>query len=213
MALNKNISGSNIINHQSRGVTLFKLNEAKYRRNRKILPGFPKTNKFETIEEIELYFEGQKIQCLLCGRKLMALGHHLTKIHSMTNIEYKLRYGLPMNKGLTSSEFHKENSEMQKNLYKAGVNPLSKKKNRLKGSRAAKKVAKNRHLDQPFNKKRQSNTHKYSSSVYPKYTEEQIKAIEERAKAEDRTIKNVCLDKDMPSAYVYYKYKRGTYKK
>jgi hypothetical protein len=59
--------------------------------------------RFETRREIERYFGGETIECLLCGRKFKRLQTHLATKHEMTADDYKTRFGLPWTRGLTSA--------------------------------------------------------------------------------------------------------------
>jgi hypothetical protein len=58
---------------------------------------------FKTRREIERYFSGNTIECLLCGRHFKRLQTHLAAKHDMTADEYKERFGLPWTRGLTSA--------------------------------------------------------------------------------------------------------------
>jgi hypothetical protein len=70
---------------------------------RKVLPGFPKTDKFKTIHEVRAYLDRDyKIQCLLCGKWYKALGHHVVRIHDTTPDEYREMFGMPYGYGLVS---------------------------------------------------------------------------------------------------------------
>ncbi len=74
---------------------------------RKVLPGFPVTRQFETLEEINQYLSGDTITCLLCGKEYRRLANHITAIHGISVEDYKIRYGLPWRRGLTSQACHK----------------------------------------------------------------------------------------------------------
>ena len=55
---------------------------------------------FQTLDEMSEYFGHDKIECLLCGELFNQLTYrHLSK-HSITAREYKLKFGLPLTKGL-----------------------------------------------------------------------------------------------------------------
>jgi hypothetical protein len=77
--------------------------EQKFAARRKVRPGYPWTGQFETKEQIDFYFSGDKIECLLCGKTYRGLGVHLLKIHGVTDDQYRARYGLPWGRGLTSA--------------------------------------------------------------------------------------------------------------
>lgn len=72
--------------------------------------GYPKLNKFKTINEIDDYFNGDEITCLLCGNGYKQLPQHLASIHDINTDDYKIRFNLPLSRGLVSKEFHEERS-------------------------------------------------------------------------------------------------------
>lgn len=59
---------------------------------------------FRTRREVERYFSGKTIQCLLCGRRFGRLSFHLAAKHGLTSDHYKARFGLPWRRGLSSAE-------------------------------------------------------------------------------------------------------------
>jgi hypothetical protein len=63
--------------------------------------------RFRTSKEVKRYFGGKTIQCLLCEKPLMRLASHLFFMHDMSAAEYKLRFGLPWSRGLTSAASHR----------------------------------------------------------------------------------------------------------
>jgi ROS/MUCR transcriptional regulator protein len=64
----------------------------------------PKTPPaFKTRREIERYFRGDTIECLMCGRHFKRLQTHLAAKHGVAADEYKSRFGLPWTLGLTSA--------------------------------------------------------------------------------------------------------------
>jgi ROS/MUCR transcriptional regulator protein len=58
---------------------------------------------FQTRREVERYFSGKTIQCLLCGRRFRRLWGHLAAKHAMNSDDYRRRFGLPWSRGLTSA--------------------------------------------------------------------------------------------------------------
>ena len=58
---------------------------------------------FRTRWEVDRYFGGLTIQCLICGRRFGRLSFHLAAKHGMTVDEYKSHFGLPWTRGLTSA--------------------------------------------------------------------------------------------------------------
>jgi hypothetical protein len=59
--------------------------------------------QFRARREIENYFSGATIECLLCRRHFKRLQTHLAAKHQMSADEYKKRFGLPWTRGLTSA--------------------------------------------------------------------------------------------------------------
>lgn len=64
----------------------------------------PSQQSFRTRREVERYFSGATIKCLLCGKRYRRLAFHLAAKHAMTADEYKGRFGLPWSRGLISAE-------------------------------------------------------------------------------------------------------------
>jgi predicted transcriptional regulator len=58
---------------------------------------------FKTRRDVERYFGGKTIECLLCGQRFRRLAGHLTAKHEMSVDEYRTRFGLPWSRGLTSA--------------------------------------------------------------------------------------------------------------
>ena len=55
--------------------------------------------RYLTKEQIEYYFKGDKIQCLICEKWFKALGPHLLT-HGYNVDKYKEMFGLPWSRGL-----------------------------------------------------------------------------------------------------------------
>ena len=189
MVIESKLPGSRIIRSDPKSAILEGLNRQKYIKLRIVLDGFPIKTRFKTQEEIEIYFSGDKVQCLLCGRWFKSVGAHLHRVHEVTTREYKIEYGLPLNRGLTSKALSRNLSAIQKVLYNNKINPLCIKKNRMKGVAAAKNT-KVDYVVQPFNKNRMSETHKYSSSTKSKYNKRVFLSI-----IRDAQSNNISLDK------------------
>jgi hypothetical protein len=62
---------------------------------------------FATRREVERYFSGRTIQCLLCGKRFERLSPHLRRTHDVMPDEYRERFGLPWTRGLTSAVSHR----------------------------------------------------------------------------------------------------------
>jgi hypothetical protein len=66
------------------------------------MPGYPITTSFKTPKEVNAYLDADRITCLRCGKAYKALGTHL-RVHSWTESEYREYYGLPWTRGLIST--------------------------------------------------------------------------------------------------------------
>ncbi len=67
------------------------------------LPGYPKIEPFQTMEQVREYLAQERIDCLLCGRRFKMLNTHLLRVHKIGLREYKLKCGLPFTRGLVST--------------------------------------------------------------------------------------------------------------
>jgi hypothetical protein len=75
---------------------------------------------FRTRRQVELYFGGKTIKCLLCGRRFGRLSFHLAAKHGVTTDDYKGRFGLPWHRGLTSALSHTNSGWNDARKAKAG---------------------------------------------------------------------------------------------
>jgi hypothetical protein len=64
------------------------------------------TTPFRTRREVDRYFGGKTIKCLICGVRLRRLASHLAAKHGMSADDYKSKFGLPWTRGLTSATSH-----------------------------------------------------------------------------------------------------------
>ncbi len=51
-----------------------------------------KRSRFETRREVDRYFGGKTIRCLLCGQRFRRLAFHLAAKHGITADDYKARF-------------------------------------------------------------------------------------------------------------------------
>lgn len=84
---------------------------------RDVLAGFPKEQPFESRDDLERYFSGNRVVCLLCGRAFRVLGPHLRHIHDLDSDEYRDRYGIPYMRGLCGLSFSEQRIEHGRRLY------------------------------------------------------------------------------------------------
>ena len=183
-----------MMRRKSRG-TRPQRNAEKRAARRVILPGFPVEPRSFTLAEVRDYFSGDWITCLLCGksyRKLSAA--HLHRIHSMTEDEYRARYGLPWRRGLISTHCFENYSAATRKRMDEGWSPPNDPDGRALGHAAARGQR-----SQPF---RRELAIKNVASANPNpiaYVGENVLAtMIERIKS-GRTPKEVRDDDDMPS--------------
>jgi ROS/MUCR transcriptional regulator protein len=58
---------------------------------------------FQTMQEVDDYLSGNTITCLVCGKSLQRLNMHLQKAHGTTPEEYRVQFGIPLSRSLTSA--------------------------------------------------------------------------------------------------------------
>jgi hypothetical protein len=60
----------------------------------------------QTRRDAGRYYGGRTIQCLLCGKRFGRLAFHLAAKHGISSDEYRIKFGLPWTRGLTSAASH-----------------------------------------------------------------------------------------------------------
>lgn len=140
----------------------------------KMKGNIPMLDKFTTKKQIDAYFNDDKIECLLCGKRFKALGVHLSRKHEITGDEYKTRFGLPYGIGLAGLETKLKHSKSMKNLIEKGVVNW---KNALIEAEKVRDPKKKRF--QPYTRKNLS---------------EHLKSVRHKLLQKDNLIKVQCLD-------------------
>ncbi len=166
----------------------------KHLARRKVLPGYPWEGKFATIEEINNYFDGDRLICLLCGKPFKRLAWHLPKIHGYTEDQYRERYGLPFRRGLTCSKTKEKYSKATKKRMADGTMYLITPKDRAKAHLAAK--------SQRFQPFRRDLTIKNSLKVHGlevEYKKEDAIKVLNTMVLEDKLLSEVCKRDETPS--------------
>ena len=59
--------------------------------------------QFDSLVEIREYLAGDRIQCLVCGKKYLRLTHRQLSLHAMTGDDYREMFGIPWTYSLTSA--------------------------------------------------------------------------------------------------------------
>lgn len=98
-------------------------NKMRAAARRKGYVGFPIPARSFTAQEVDDYFSGETITCLLCGRGFRRLGGHLQAIHQVTEDDYRARYGLPWRRGLTGTAAHESYRAATLRRMEAGEMP------------------------------------------------------------------------------------------
>lgn len=162
------------------------------------LPGFPIPVRKFTKAEIDEYFSGDKIQCLICGYHFKALSGHL-ELHSMVADDYKERYGLPWRRGLSSATSRERKSQAITRCHEEGTVKKFTPENQKLGQIAIKKYGER---SQPFSKEMAINNLP-SEPHDPSIINEIIKRV-----LTGRSIADVCRDEGMPSrgwVHIYFR--------
>jgi hypothetical protein len=60
--------------------------------------------KMQSKKDVESYYSGDKIECLICGKLFKALATHIVRVHGYTVDGYKQEFNLPWGRGLTSEK-------------------------------------------------------------------------------------------------------------
>lgn len=91
---------------------------------RRVLPGFPKDEKFTTPEALAAYFAHDAIACLLCGKSYKKLGNHLLAIHQMDTDAYRAQFGIPWTYGVLCLDSRARYEAVARRRLAAGEMPL-----------------------------------------------------------------------------------------
>lgn len=153
---------------------------------------FPVERLFSTPEEIEHYFAGDEITCLLCGRSMRRLERHLRITHRISADAYRQRYGLPWGRGLISADLRRILAEK---LASQPPRPLPEPGPRPK-----------RRPLQPFERVVTLRALELANPKKPD-SKEAHELFLTRLK-QGRTIRDVAKDPDTPSLVAHYAYRR-----
>jgi hypothetical protein len=162
--------------------------------NSEVMQEYPWHGKFGTKAEIDDYLAGNKVECLLCGKRFIALPKHLEYAHDLTADDYRERYGLPWKRGLCGVGLSKKRSKLLLERLKNGFRPpieIAMKKS----------VGAPRRPDQPFLVKIKAGTKKFK-----KYTDQDFKNVLEKMLKEKKSLNKACQDPDMPLIKAVSKY-------
>jgi hypothetical protein len=165
-----------------------KRNAERRAARRLVLPGFPVSPRPFSKEEIDRYFAGEKIQCLICGKMYRSFNNHL-RIHDVTVDEYKEMYGLPWGRGLTGKAANRTRSTVVRRRMKEGWTPPA-------NIEALRKTT-NKPRFQPF-RAEVSRANVANSPPPEPLPDDLYYKVLDRMMSEDKTMKEVCRDLELP---------------
>lgn len=111
-----------------------------------VYPPLIESGKFETKEDLNIYFSGDKLVCLECGVERVFLVAHL-KVHKLNALQYKEKYNIPKSRPLCGQDLLRTKSKIMKNAWQESdalknIVPRLKERHRevcLKGTAASQK--------------------------------------------------------------------------
>ena len=160
---------------------------------RHTLPGYPVEAGQMSKEEIDAYFGGDKITCLMCGKSYRSLGLHLPRIHGMTADDYRQRFGLPWRRGLTSATSNAAYSAPSRKRHEE--NPKHLMTVCEKGRRSANMAPRRQRFRVHNDASLENIANATPKGFYPEGVFDEFVA----RVASGRTVKDVATDGDMPS--------------
>lgn len=167
--------------------------------------GNPVEVSFETMEEVDAYYDAEKLTCLMCGHAYVALHVHLRNSHAMTADEYKEKYGIPWRRGLISKA-HKDKQVRIINEQRAkGILPPAPTSAHIRKLIEAARTNR-RPLQKPVRKAMSDHALKTHGRT-ERWGEEDFEEYLLRIQS-GRTITEVGRDEDMPCREVFDTYKR-----
>jgi predicted transcriptional regulator len=63
---------------------------------------------FQTMQEVDNYLSGDTVACLICGKSFQTLNCSHLGSHGITHDEYRVRFGIPFKRSLTSAPFREK---------------------------------------------------------------------------------------------------------
>jgi len=161
---------------------------------RKVVDGFPWTGKFKTKTEVDKYFSGDRIQCLICGKWYKSLVPSHLRIHNISENDYRERFGLPWRKGLCGCEtIDKYRAKAEKMISEGKWDVFSGKTQKI-----AAEAAKKQRRKPPY---QINESIKKAVGVYGKtkpWQKKDFDKILHRMKTQKRILKDVYNDSDLP---------------
>jgi len=76
---------------------------------------------FSSAEAVAHYLDADEIECLECGRLFQFLPRHIKKMHAMTAVSYRLKWGLPSSEGLAGRAYRAQQSAKMSRMIAGGM--------------------------------------------------------------------------------------------
>jgi len=76
---------------------------------------------FQNKADVEHYFAGDRLMCLMCGKSYVTLPPHLKASHGLSSDDYKVQFGIPFSFGLAGSSFRERSAARMMDLQSRGV--------------------------------------------------------------------------------------------
>jgi len=166
--------------------------------------------KFKSKAEVDEYLSGDKIVCLECGKAFRILGLHVSYKHSMSPNEYKIKYGIPVTRGiippdlvkLRAEQTHLKHLSGEFNIKTAHLKIKTLSENGKWSERCKNSSKKTDYHIEKFNEgfKRVNEERKYKEVTYIEFLN--------RLKL-NRSVEDVCLDEDMPTSEIIYRHAKA----
>lgn len=152
--------------------------------------------KFATMKELEKYFGGNRLTCLLCGKRCVQLASHIRPAHGLSADDYREMFGIPWTYGLAGKSFRLRSSLRIKALRRSGKLPQAPSLHHIR-----KLLAARRRRRPPAEAVRDDSQHKLLKlhGKKQKWGRQDFEEFLQRV-ALGRTPAEVGRDKDMPGA-------------
>lgn len=158
--------------------------------------------RIDSKEQLEAYLSGDKIECLICGKKYKMLGIHVSQTHKMPTEEYKKKFNIPLTRALSTKADLEKRSAQTKSRHEKGELSIEKaisvRRNLIESGKYVQKFNMPDYaLKDRSNQIRKSHKGKV-------FTDHSYKEFLNRLKT--RSLKDVTKDDDMPSEITLMNY-------
>lgn len=151
----------------------------------------------QNMADILNYMDGEKLECLECGKWFKGLGVHVVQAHDMTAADYKQKHGIPMKIGLLGMESRQKKADHAKAMHAAGIFTI-------KSAHTKKPDASKARKKQPYHQayffQRGFET-KQERAYPPEVYEEYLRRLQDV-----RSLECVSSDSDMPCVALIYRH-------